>query len=876
MLIRISHARSGIKEYLVNGQKSGREQTRDELDQRLELDGNLELTNSIIEAMSKKGDRYMHVTLAFKEDEISEETLLAITQEFRQFALAAYHTNEFNFYAEAHIPRIESYINKKTGEVVERKPHIHIVIPTGNLVSDTGLNPFRDTGAQVRFIDAFQEHINNKYGLASPKDNPRLHFTNASEMLSRYKGDFFKSQERDIRKSILAEVLDKNIESQEGFADLLAARGAVRVAHGKAGDYFTLKLDGAKDAIRLNDIVFKQDFIELPTDEKKKRLSVEVQRDYEVQGEARRDPEHIERTLTEWYDTKARELRYMNSGSKKLYAAYKAADMDGKRQILAEQEEKFHRNNLQEQHRGNEQNVKEHRAEPPPFARGRLRSLSELDVVHIGQGGQVLLQGHVPGELGHQGAESDNELRRPVDWPRGAGGTGELAGVVREQSNNQVEADADNVVNRLLRQALDERAQVKAEKQSEWDQIKNNLDGRRLLAYVSHTHGVMVDKYEVTKGTDGADKIRVGPTKHLSVNDFLTKKMGLTWPDAQQILRDCYAQQLEQEPPVARQDVKASLWAEFNAWRLSDFKAEKEAAWDAHKAVAAARYADIKQEFASQKAVIERKSDPRKYAERRAASSVLRMQRLEKEKSAGALAKAEKASLKERFAVKASDLYRTWLAERAEKGDSKALAELRRQERRAAAPGIAANNITGKQNIKPVDAQPIKQDRISYVVSDRGDVTYRRDGEDIIRDEARRVVILRHTKEDIETALRFSVQKFGTHLKLNGTDDFKRRAVEVAVESGLKIEFINPELEQYRKHLVTQKVTTTPTYKEQEQMKSPAPSTTSTSAAEKLKQWEQTEVANQARRQQEAEERARRQATPANQKKPKGPDFDLN
>ena len=462
---------------------------------------------------------------------------------------------------------------------------------------------------------------------------------------------------------------------------------------------------------------------------------------------------------------------------------------------------------------------------------------------------------------------TESEVWAPVDDPRYRTAMG-----LREQFVTA--RQEDNVVSHMLRDVYAARAQAKAETLTEWSEIKQRLDGARLLAYVSKSHGVMVDKYEVTKGRDGADRIRVD-TKHLTVSDFLTKKMGLTWPDAKEILSKCYAEQQEQIEVAPRVSLKQDLWREFNDWRMSDFNTEKEIAWQVYKADNKARLADIKTEYTQQKAIIERQSDPRKYAERRVATSVLRMQKLEKEKAARAIAQAKLATLKDRYGRKPADLYRAWLAERAEKGDSVALAELRRQQDRTVAPAAGTDIITGKQNIKPVEVEPIKKERISYVVSDRGDVTYRRDGADIIRDEARRVVILRHTKEDIETALRFSVQKFGSHLKLNGTDDFKRRAVEVAVESGLKIEFINPELEQYRQHLVTQKVTTTPTYKEQEQMKSPAPSSTSTSAADRLKQWEQTEAANVARRQQEAEERARRQA-PATQHKPKGPDHDLN
>jgi hypothetical protein len=49
MLIRISGAHDGIAEYLITGRKSGRQAKRDQLDERVVLAGDLELTVKIIE-----------------------------------------------------------------------------------------------------------------------------------------------------------------------------------------------------------------------------------------------------------------------------------------------------------------------------------------------------------------------------------------------------------------------------------------------------------------------------------------------------------------------------------------------------------------------------------------------------------------------------------------------------------------------------------------------------------------------------------------------------------------------------------------------------------------------------------------------------------
>jgi hypothetical protein len=63
---------------------------------------------------------------------------------------------------------------------------------------------------------------------------------------------------------------------------------------------------------------------------------------------------------------------------------------------------------------------------PPPESQHRLRSLSELGVVRIASGTEVLLPGHVPGHVEQQGAAADNGLRRAFP---GTGVSGPLAAV---------------------------------------------------------------------------------------------------------------------------------------------------------------------------------------------------------------------------------------------------------------------------------------------------------------------------------------------------------------------------------------------------------------------------------------------------------------
>lgn len=66
MIVEIGGGNSGIAEYLEKGLKQGRIFSRDELDQRVVLEGDLELTNKIINSIEDNGqERYLHITLSF-------------------------------------------------------------------------------------------------------------------------------------------------------------------------------------------------------------------------------------------------------------------------------------------------------------------------------------------------------------------------------------------------------------------------------------------------------------------------------------------------------------------------------------------------------------------------------------------------------------------------------------------------------------------------------------------------------------------------------------------------------------------------------------------------------------------------------------------
>ncbi|MDA1379234.1 hypothetical protein PCI56_04265 [Plesiomonas shigelloides subsp. oncorhynchi] len=260
VLIRVSGGNSGIKEYLEEGVKNGRDYTRDELDQRVILAGDLEATNDVIQRIDSDHERYMHVTLSFKEDHIDESILQSITDEFRQFIMSAYDDDEYNFYAEAHLPKIKTLADSKSGELVERKPHIHIVIPEINLRNDQRLYPFYRVSDQTSYIDSFQEVINEKYGLASPKVHVRGKFTDESTLSQ---GEVFAGANKHVKQSVLTQIITHDIRSQDALKTHLLEQGfdVKERNRGKADNYLNIKSPGSSKGLNLKDNVFQNTFL---------------------------------------------------------------------------------------------------------------------------------------------------------------------------------------------------------------------------------------------------------------------------------------------------------------------------------------------------------------------------------------------------------------------------------------------------------------------------------------------------------------------------------------------------------------------------------------------------------------------------------------
>jgi|UPI00068EAE3A Large polyvalent protein-associated domain 7 len=793
MLIRISGGDSGIEDYLEHGQKQGRENSRDELDERAILDGDLDTMRLINDANNSQGEKYLHITLSFKEDEINRETLEAITQDFKSFAFSAYESDEYAFYAEAHIPRIKSYINSKNGEFVERKPHIHIVIPQKNLLSGTNLNPFGKIEQQIQFIDAFQELTNAKYGLSSPKDNRRTAFNMESEMVSRYKGDDFTGRDvftghhKDLKAKILADLLEKQIDNKKDFIALLSEYGSVRVRNqGRSNEYLNIKPNPEKKGINLKDYVFTSEFLALSAEQKRQALTKVASAQYEKASHARTPAADYQATLQDWHDRRAKEIKYLNSGNRKHYAQYKQGTPEERTAMLAEKENHFYAKHKQaEDHDRNDKPDRSHLARTLERIRENLGTIDR----HIQSASRAV------GNLDRAGGNlarrrASRAIAAVVErFARHQGSSVQRPGRTAERNSRR---DADNVTGQLKRDHQEHQANTRSTDLSEFQEIRRYLDAQRLLTELSHSHGVIAEKYSISKGKDGGDRIKAG-TRNLNVSDFLTKELNLPWAEASKILRDSYQAQTGREhQPLNRTRPRERLWEEFRQ-HMHGRPSHNKTQWDIQKQIESSQKKAIREVFYAKRGRImgDRSLRP---VERKAQLSIARMAKIQQEQALREAIRQQRAELKKSLNRPLKDEYVDWLTSKSQQGDAEALGELRRMQAKAKETTHDQEIHTGSAPAEQEAPALLAGHRLSYQVHQDGAVTYRRDHQDVVRDEGRFVKVLQTQDRDIETGLRLAQAKFGRKLDIKGTDAFKAAVARIAAEKGLYVEFTEPKL----------------------------------------------------------------------------------
>ncbi|WP_323085987.1 LPD7 domain-containing protein [Providencia alcalifaciens] len=533
MLSRIGGGNSGIVYYLETGQKQGRELGRDDLDYRLCLDGNIEQLDHVIDSIPDKGqERYLHISLSFHEKHVNEETLKAVCEEYKTLLMNAYDKDEYCFYAEAHIPKVKNVVDEKTGLLIERKPHIHIVIPEKNLLTGNKLNPTGMVDHYVKNLDAIQEHINNKFNLASPKDGVRVSDQNHANVLSRMKGDLFSEAKSEFKKTLISDIESKNIKSENDFLSHLSQFGEVKTYNqGKANQYYGVKLPNETKFTRLKSPIFSKQFIETRTIPLIKPT-----------------PKQIEKDLSEWCNKTSHEIKHIHPAGEKLRKTYAKLNDNDKADMLLTLRNQYNerhktkresRENIHGQlQRGrNSQRSFTHHSKrtQPRSAPQRLSSLQERNMVYELRGyGQRTTQQSNPILPSNERGAIKNE--QSGQYNRGGMRRASDSGRGRGRITNPIQQSLIKLENKPSQNDL-----------TLMREIRQTISPERFLSYCVSKYNIDPALHKVTFAKDNSPRFGVDKL-NLNASDFLTKHLGLSWEDAKMDLLAINESQQKNEP----------------------------------------------------------------------------------------------------------------------------------------------------------------------------------------------------------------------------------------------------------------------------------------------------------------------------------------
>ena len=788
MLIRVKGYSDGVKDYLENGQKEGRFHSRDELDERVPLSGDLNFVDNIIQSMpSTDGDKYTNFTLSFKEDYVDPKILKKAVDEFMSYYFSAYKPDEFCYYAEAHLPKIKSYTDAKNN-LVERKPHIHIVVPRINLL--TGERISYNEKITEKYRDAFQEYFNYKYGFESPKENKRYKVNENSEYISRYKGDGFIGASKLFRQDLLNTIIDKNISNKSDLQSLLEENGSVKIRNhtNKDKSYFNVMI-GDK-SINLRDNVFKESFLSLTKEEKLKYIKNEsnlsITNQYLEQKLNGEVPIKYTNLMTDWTSKENLYWRHARNFSAKEHAEYKNLTTQEQLILLLDKQSKIKVND-------NNLNIKSE------ILQDEYRRITVNNINSVKRcNGEIKRNTSRTTSIERAGAGLDqrgrNRLKQRItrysgsDWGSERGYQPNYTGSTR-LSNSEITYHYKKISEEeFLEKAQKTQFNKPIKFISLVDEFNKNIDANVLLELLEKTHGLNPEIYRITLNKTGDDRIGAG-SRNLSIFDFCRREMNLPWQSTIDILNKAQTLQnyLERDKTYSRNNRKY-LWSEYQAWlkqfsqkpfNLSEFSAKRK---------------DINQRFKKQLYLLNKDNLITQKDKLNLTQSIKFAKELELNHLKDSIGKF-KIQSRHQFNKNMQDSYRKFLLEQAKKNDSIALAELRR---------LRIDYTQYQESLVIAYVQRFDDYRLnlSHDVDKNGIISYKVDDNIVLKDHGKWVESMRTNEANIKLAVDLSTKKFGNKLCLRGKESFRDKVIDYVIKNGIAIEFTD----NYSKNIHTTKL----------------------------------------------------------------------
>lgn len=257
MIIKFNKDRKdGACEYMQKGTNND----RNEKDIRIQLTDLSceESINAVNEYLKKTGkfdkfkDNYKHIVLSFNKDELTEEQMRAIAEDFVKMYMHAYNESEYTWYAEAHIPKI---LINENGE--ERRGHIHIFIHKYSVELDRRLR-FLTYPQRRKEINLIKHYLIKKYN---------LNYTFRHKAISRSNLDYFMSDKIKSNKELKQKIeayINNNLQNFTSFSDMLQQiqktfNVKIKTSKNAKTPYISINHPNLKRNVRLKGHLFSKD-----------------------------------------------------------------------------------------------------------------------------------------------------------------------------------------------------------------------------------------------------------------------------------------------------------------------------------------------------------------------------------------------------------------------------------------------------------------------------------------------------------------------------------------------------------------------------------------------------------------------------------------
>jgi len=759
---RISGGNSGIASYLRTGIKQGRDYSRAEMDRRYTLQGDLDLTDKIINSIHDKGqERYLHITLSFYENDISVEKVNEVVKEYKELLMSAYDESEYNFYAELHHPILKNYTDNSTGALVERKPHVHIVIPEKNLITGKHLNPRGRGEFNIEQLDSIQEHINKKYDLKSPKDCIRVSDQNHANVLARSKGDLFKELEGEFKLNLIKSLDEKNIKTVEDFKKHLETFGEVRTYNaGKKNEYLGVNLGKSGKFTRLKSPLFSKEYIT--------NRSIPL---------LKKSEDRIKKDLDNWKNINSLEIKLINTASQKIRQSYAKLSYEDKLVALKKIEEQYNEKNGITKLSSNVRRtnpVRSLEVDSRGNARVATNNRQKIGLPHMSAGGMVY---GLERRSGHRATNQSTSILSSVQ-------SGNMAEVRRTINSNSpvrrtqsdkrtsgIDSQIDTLSTKVSIPTSEESKQMKS--------IRDSLNPDRFLSYCQKRFNIDPTEHKVTLKSGGSPRFAVG-SRNLNASDFLTKHIGLDWKEAKNALLELQKNQQEQKyyvpvldrQPLTREEAKER----FESLTSSIKKLNNE----------------LKEEFRSLNSSF-----------RNELKNCYTIKNKEEREAQKTLTKFYFERDKENLNLKFSDLRReakqihnNWISK------TRTLKNISNTNQFKEIGVISSANNEGSISEKMKKHRQFEEFKTEYnkkltdlIASKKGGevhYTHKETGQTTFIDMGKDLKCASTDKENLAIMLGYAEKKFGGKLKLSGSNDFKEKIAQVVAEKELNI-ILTPE-----------------------------------------------------------------------------------